>query len=182
MPSVTVRRALGVIAALAVGSLFVLPKAQANPVPVSGTWNACGHNLWDMFHQAGRNFTIKAYQNQIFFGSVVGTLYCHTGRSRVRCASSRQGRRDVAPWTFPRQRNLGGFSSGKDCERGSGIHLPRSSRSRRLTGQAIYSFNHAVAGIHGEFTMLGSPPDPNPYEVDGCYVTGTYTGQVQLTP
>ena len=68
--------ALAVIAGLGVGVLFALPKAQADqPVQVNGTWNLCGHIMWDTLHQAGRNFTVDIYENQIFFGPMVGTLY-----------------------------------------------------------------------------------------------------------
>jgi len=49
------------------------------------------------------------------------------------------------------------------------------------SGQAIYSFNDPVAEIHGEFTILGSPVDPNLCEGNGG-VTGTYSGQFHLTP
>ena len=71
--------ALMVIAGLAAGVLFASPKAEANPQPVSGTWNLCGHNMWDTLRPAGRNFTIDVHQNQIFFGPMVGTLYITPG-------------------------------------------------------------------------------------------------------
>ncbi len=59
-----------------VGALFTLPKAQADqPAPVSGTFTVCAHNIWDSLHIAGRNLTIDVYQNQIFYGDLVGTLY-----------------------------------------------------------------------------------------------------------
>src|SRR6266487_1993735 len=68
--------ALALVAGLGVGVLCALPKAQASqPAPVSGTFTLCGHNIWDSLHIAGRNLTIDAYQNQIFYGPLAGTLY-----------------------------------------------------------------------------------------------------------
>ena len=50
------------------------------------------------------------------------------------------------------------------------------------TGYGHWRFHDPVAGIHGQGTLYGNAPDPNPCEGDGYYVTGTYTGQIQLTP
>jgi hypothetical protein len=50
------------------------------------------------------------------------------------------------------------------------------------SGRALWLLDDPVAGIHGHGTFYGNPPDPNPCEGDGYYVTGTLTGQIQLTP
>ena len=50
------------------------------------------------------------------------------------------------------------------------------------SGRALWLLDDPVAGIHGHGTLYGNPPDPNPCEGDGYYVTGTLTGQIQLTP
>ena len=51
-----------------------------------------------------------------------------------------------------------------------------------LTGYGHWQFDDPVAGIHGQGTLYGNAPDPNPCEGDGIYVTGNYAGQIQFAP
>ena len=173
--------ALVVIAGLAVGVLFALPKAEADqPVQVSGTWNLCGHPMWDTLHQAGRNFTINLYQNQIFFGPMVGTLYItpdnpefdvlHLAPDGTLIRVSFHGSGTFAGSVLGRTASAAAVTTyeGQIAQDGSGL--------------VNWTLDDPAAGIHGQGMYYGNPPDPNPCEGDGSYVTGTYTGQIQLTP
>jgi hypothetical protein len=165
-----------------VAALCSLPKGQAaQPVPVSGTWNLCGHNMWDTFHQAGRNFTIDVYQNQIFFGPVVGTLYITPDDPEfdvVRLAADHQ---TLIRVYFHGSGTFAGSVLGRTAS-AAAIMGYRGQVAPDGTGHATWWLDDPVAGIHGQGTFDGNPPDPNPCEGDGYYVTGTYTGQIQLTP
>ena len=172
--------ALAVMSALAVGVLCALPDAQADqPVSVTGTWNLCGHNMWNTFHQAGRNFTIDVYQNQIFAGGVSGTLYVtpeNPEHDVVRLAHDGSLIRVVFHGSGSFQGSvLGRATSSAAVMTYQGQIAPDGS------GQALWLLDDPVAGIHGHGALYGNPPDPNPCEGDGYFVTGITTGQVQLT-
>jgi hypothetical protein len=175
--------ALALVAGLGVGVLCALPKAQASqPAPVSGTFTLCGHNIWDSLHIAGRNLTIDAYQNQIFYGLLAGTLYI----------TPENPEHDVVRLADDGVTLLRVYFHGSGTFAGSVLGRTASTAAVMSytaqiapdgTGYGTWTFDDPVAGIHGRGTLpTGNPPDPNPCEGDGYYVTGTYAGQIQLTP
>jgi hypothetical protein len=173
--------ALAVIVALGIGVLCAVPEAQADqPVPVNGTCNLCGHNMWNTFHQAGRNFTIDVYQNQIFSGGLNGTLYVtpeDPEHDVVRLAHDGTLIRVV----FHGSGSFQGSVLGRPTS-AAAVMTYQGQVAQDGSGRAIWLLDDPVAGIHGHGTLYGNPPDPNPCEGDGYYVTGTLTGQIQLTP
>lgn len=172
--------ALAVIAALAIGVLCTLPKAQAGqPVPVGGTWNACGHVLWNTLHQAGRNFTINEYQDQICLGSMVGTLSVTLDNPEFDVLHLAADGVTLLCASFHGSGTFSGSVLGRTASPAA-VFTYQGQIAPDGSGQAIYSLDDPVAGIHGEFTMLGSPPIP--CEGGDGHVTGTYSGQFQLTP
>jgi hypothetical protein len=173
--------ALAVVAALGVGVLCTLPTAEATePVPVSGTWNLCGHNMWDTLHIAGRNLTIDVYQDQIFFGGLAGTLYItpeNPEHDVVRLARDGMLLRVYFHGSGTFQGSVLGRATSA-----AAVMTYQAQVAQDGTGYGIWLFDDPLAGIHGRGTLYGNAPDPNPCEGDGYYVTGTYTGQIQLTP
>lgn len=168
--------------ALAVGALCALPRAQADqPVPVSGTFTICAHNIWDSLHIAGRNLTIDVYQDQIFDGDLVGTLYI----------TPENPEHDVVRLADDGVTLLRVYAHGSGTFAGSVLGRTASTAAVMgyqvqlapdLTGYGNWWFDDPVAGIHGQGTFLGDAPDPSPCEGDGYFVTGTYAGRMQLTP
>lgn len=173
--------ALAVIASLGMGVLGTLPEAQANPVPVSGTWNLCGHNMWDTFHQAGRNFTIDVYQNQVNAGPLDGTLYITPEDPEHDVVRLAQDGVTLIRVHFHGRGTFVGSVLGRTVSP-EAVMGYEGQIAPDGTGHALWWLSDPVAGIHGTGTFDGNPPDPNPCEGDGYYVTGIYTGQIQLTP
>ncbi len=127
--------ALALVAGLGVGVLCALPKAQASqPAPVSGTFTLCGHNIWDSLHIAGRNLTIDAYQNQIFYGPLAGTLYITPENPEHDVVRLAEDGVTLLRVYFHGSGNLRGFSSWKNCEHRGGheLHSPNCSRRYRI--------------------------------------------------
>src|SRR5215469_16136244 len=174
--------ALAVIAGLGIAALCALPKAKADqPVAVSGTWNLCGHTMWDTLHQAGRNFTVDFYQNQNFFGPVVSTLYITPDDPEFDVLHLASDGVTLVRVNFHGSGSFGGSVLGRPVS-SAAVMGYQAQIAPDGTGHGVWWFNDPLAGIQGNGTLDGNPPDPNPCEGDGSYVTGTYTGQVQLTP
>jgi len=185
--------ALAVIAGLAVGVLFALPKAQADqPVPVSGTWSACGYILPDTVHQAGHNVTLNAYQDQICLGDMVGTLSVTPDNPEFDVLHFAKDGVTLLFGTFHGSGTFTGSVLGRTASPAA-VFTYQGQLAPDGSGDATYTFDDPVAGIHGEFTMLGNPPEPpapgQPCDETcnntSCYVgygIGTYSGQFQLTP
>jgi len=174
--------ALAVIAGLGTAALCALPNAQADqPVQVSGTWNLCGHIMWDTLHQAGRNFTVDIYQNENFFGPMVGTLYITPDNPEFDVAHFARDGVTLIRVNFHGSGTFAGSVLGRTASAAAVITY-EGQIAQDGSGQVNWTLDDPVAGIHGNGTLDGNPPDPNPCESDGSYVTGTYTGQIQLTP
>ncbi len=175
--------ALALVAGLGVGVLCALPKAQASqPAPVSGTFTLCGHNIWDSLHIAGRNLTIDAYQNQIFYGPLAGTLYITPENPEHDVVRLAEDGVTLLRVYFHGSGTFAGSVLGRTASTAA-VMSYTAQIAPDGTGYGTWTFDDPVAGIHGQGTLpTGSPPDPNPCEGDGYYVTGTYAGQIQLTP
>jgi hypothetical protein len=173
---------LAVVAVLGVGVLCALPKAQAAaPAPVSGTFTVCAHNIWDSLHIAGRNLTIDAYQNQIFYGGLVGTLYITPENPEHDVVRLADDGVTLLRIYFHGSGTFAGSVLGRTAS-AAAVMGYQAQIAPDGTGYGYWWFDDPVAGIHGQGTLYGNAPDPNPCEGDGYYVTGTYTGQMQLTP
>ena len=174
--------ARAIVIALAIGALCALPRAQADqPVPVSGTFTVCGHNIWDSLHIAGRNLTIDVYQNQIFFGDLIGTLYIAPGNPEHDVVRLADDGVTLLRVYFHGSGTFAGSVLGRTASTAA-VMSYQAQIAPDLTGYGYWWFDDPVAGIHGQGTLHGNAPDPNPCEGDGLFVTGTYTGQMQLTP
>ncbi len=174
--------ALAFVGALVAGALCALPKAQADqPVPVSGTFTVCGHNIWDSLHIAGRNLTIDVYQNQIFYGDLVGTLYITPENPEHDVVRLADDGVTLLRIYFQGSGTFAGTVLGRTASTAA-VMSYQAQIAPDWTGYGHWQFDDPVAGIHGQGTLYGNAPDPNPCEGDGIYVTGTYTGQMQLTP
>jgi hypothetical protein len=174
--------ALAVIAGLGIAALSALPKAHADqPVAVSGTFNLCGHPIWDTLHQAGRNITVDLYQNQNFFGPMVGTLYITPDDPEFDVLHLAKDGVTLIRVNFHGSGTFAGSVLGRTTS-AAAIMGYQAQIAPDGSGHGTWWLDDPVAGIHGNGTLDGNPPDPNPCEVDGSYVTGTYTGQIQLTP
>lgn len=172
---------LAVTTGLGLVTLCGPPNTQAQGIPVSGTWNLCGHNMWETFRQAGRNFTIDVYQNQVCFGPVLGTLFI----------TPQDPEHDVVRLAQDGVTLIRVHFHGRGSFAGSVLGITLSVAAEMGyqgqiapdgTGQASWWLEDPITGIHGRGTFYGNPPSPNPCEGDGYYVDGTYTGQIQLTP
>jgi hypothetical protein len=172
---------LAIAVSLALAGLSSLLNAQAQGVSVSGTWNLCGHNMWETFHQAGRNFTIDVYQNQVCFGPLLGTLFItpeDPEHDVVRLASDGV---TLIRVHFHGRGTFGGSVLGTTLSAAAEMGY-QGQIAPDGSGQASWWLDDPVTGIHGRGTFYGNPPSPNPCEGDGYYVDGTYTGQIQLSP
>lgn len=174
--------ALAIIGPLAISVLCAPPKTQAvHSVPVSGTWNLCGHNMWNTLHQAGRNLTINVYQNQNFFGALTGTLYITPENPELDVVHLARDGVTLVRVNFHGAGSFAGSVLGRPVS-SAAVMGYQAQIAPDGTGHGVWWFNDPVAGIHGQGTLDGNVPDPNPCEGDGYYVTGTYTGEIQLTP
>jgi len=174
--------ALAIVAGLGIGVLCALPKAQAEqPAPVNGTFTVCGHNIWDSLHIAGRNLTIDVYQNQIFDGNLVGTLYITPENPEHDVVRLADDGVTLLRIYFQGSGTFAGTVLGRTASTAA-VMSYQAQIAPDWTGYGHWQFDDPVAGIHGQGTLYGNAPDPNPCEGDGIYVTGTYTGQIQLTP
>ena len=171
-----------IVIALVIGALCALPKAQADqPAPVSGTFTVCAHNIWDSLHIAGRNLIIDAYQDQIFYGDLVGTLYVTPENPEHDVYRLADDGVTLLRIYFHGSGTFAGSVLGRTAS-AAAVMSYQAQIAPDFTGYGYWWFNDPVAGIHGQGTLYGNAPDPNPCEGDGFYVTGTYTGQMQLTP
>jgi hypothetical protein len=160
----------------------VLPEVKADqPVAVSGTWNLCGHNIWDTYHQAGQNFTINVYQNQVFAGPMVGTLFVTPDDPEFDVGHLAKDGVTLIRVNFHGSGAFAGSVLGRTASANATMTYEGKIASDG-TGLATWTLDDPAAGIHGNGTFDGNPPDINPCEGDGYYVTGTYSGKIQLTP
>lgn len=173
--------ALAVAVSLAVLGLSGLANAQAQGIPVSGTWNTCGHNMWETFHQAGRNFTIDAYQNQVCFGPLLGTLFITPEDPEHDVVRLAQDGVTLIRVHFHGRGSFAGSVLGTILSAAAEMGY-QGQIAPDGAGQASWWLEDPITGIHGRGTFYGNPPSPNPCEGDGYYVEGTYAGQIQFSP
>src|SRR5262249_28587057 len=131
------------------------------PVQVSGTWNLCGHIMWDTLHQAGRNFTVNIYQNQSFFGPMVGTLYITPDNPEFDVAHLARDGVTLTRVNFHGSGTFAGSVWRKNRERGCGEDLGGPNRSRRLRTSKL-DVGCPSCRYSRQRNVRRYPPRPNP--------------------
>jgi len=145
--------ALALVAGLGVGVLCALPKAQASqPAPVSGTFTLCGHNIWDSLHIAGRNLTIDAYQNQIFYGPLAGTLYITPENPEHDVVRLADDGVTLLRIYFHGSGTFAGSVLGRTASTAA-VMSYTAQIAPDGTGYGTWTFDDPVAGIHGQGTL-----------------------------
>jgi hypothetical protein len=173
--------ALAVVGAMTVGAVLTLPTAQAGPpTPVSGTWEICDA-VMSIQHQAGPNFIATTTQTQTFTGGALegGVLAITADNPEQDLIRTEDGTSDTfLGATFHGSGTFTHYVLGSAD--GTAVMTYMGTLAADFTGVAYWVIDRGtgvLAGVHGQGTFIGSPPDPN----TGC-VEGTYDGRIQFAP